>query len=132
VKKTIILTTLSALLFNACTQLQQNPPDSRTPADTSNHWALLPFTRIDSVNPVLKPGAGIFTDPVGHLPDRWEAKDVFNPAIVSRDGKIYMLYRAQDESGTSRIGLAVSADAMHFTRAAKPVLYPADDGNKKL
>ncbi|HVW13768.1 MAG TPA: glycoside hydrolase family 130 protein [Mucilaginibacter sp.] len=120
-----------AALFAAC-QNQQ-----KTTATTVNpDWALLPFTKIDSVNPILKPGTGSFTDPILKKTVYWEEKDVFNPAIVNRDGKVYMLYRAQDKigkpAGTSRIGLAVSSDAMHFTRMPKPVLYPDNDSLKKF
>jgi predicted GH43/DUF377 family glycosyl hydrolase len=47
-----------------------------------------------------------------------------------------MLYRAQDKigrpAGTSRIGLAVSDDGYHFIRRPVPVLYPAEDTEKKL
>src|ERR1700679_931457 len=85
-----------------------------------NNWALLPFNKVDSVNPILTPGKGSFTDPILNHKVFWEQKDVFNPAIVNRDGKIFMLYRAQDltgkPAGTSRIGLAVSDDALHFSR----------------
>jgi predicted GH43/DUF377 family glycosyl hydrolase len=105
-------------------------------ADSSADWALLPFVKIDSVNPILGPGHGSFIDPILKEKVLWEEKDVFNPAIVNRNGKIYMLYRAQDKtgkpSGTSRIGLAVSSDAMHFTRMPRPVFYPANDTYKKL
>lgn len=98
-------------------------------------WALLPFTKVDSVNPVLLPGSGSFLDPIRKEKVSWEEKDVFNPAIIVRDGKIYMLYRAQDKigkpGGTSRIGLAESTDGFHFTRHSAPVLYPADDAEKK-
>jgi predicted GH43/DUF377 family glycosyl hydrolase len=38
-----------------------------------------------------------------------------------------MLYRAQDKQGTSRLGYAESADGIHFTRRAEPVLTPAAD-----
>jgi predicted GH43/DUF377 family glycosyl hydrolase len=41
-----------------------------------------------------------------------------------------MLYRAQDSSGCSRIGLAKSTDGIHFTRQPSPVLYPGDDSYK--
>src|SRR5215475_8275820 len=34
--------------------------------------------------------------------DSWESAGTFNPAVVIRDGKIVMLYRAQDAHGTSR------------------------------
>jgi predicted GH43/DUF377 family glycosyl hydrolase len=66
---------------------------------------------------------------------RWEVKDVFNPAAVVREGKIYLLYRAEDtvgrHAGTSRIGLAESTDGLHFTRQSEPVFYPADDAMRK-
>jgi beta-1,2-mannosidase len=104
--------------------------DSTTPS-----WALLPFTKVDSVNPVLTPGTGRFSDPITHREIAWEEKDVFNPATVVKNGTIYLLYRAQDRvghpAGTSRIGLASSADGLHFTRSEAPVLYPDNDGEKK-
>lgn len=77
-----------------------------------------PFEKYQN-NPIL--------DPQG---DTWEAKDLFNPAAVVKDGKIYLLYRAEDKTGggewngTSRIGLAVSEDGIHFERHPQPVLIP--------
>jgi beta-1,2-mannosidase len=54
-----------------------------------------------------------------------------------RDGKIYVLYRAEDDSGamaigghTSRLGLAESSDGISFTRRPDPVFYPADDAQQ--
>ena len=51
--------------------------------------------------------------------------------------KVYVLYRAEDDSGamqigghTSRLGLAESADGITFVRRAEPVLYPADDAQQ--
>jgi predicted GH43/DUF377 family glycosyl hydrolase len=64
----------------------------------------------------------------------WQRADVFNPAAVVREGKVYLLYRAEDNpramlgGRTSRIGLAVSEDGIHFTKYPTPVLYPAKDG----
>lgn len=65
---------------------------------------------------------------------RWEELATFNPAAVVKDGKVYVLYRAEDASGkseigfhTSRIGLAESSDGLRFTRRAAPVLYPDKD-----
>lgn len=84
----------------------------------------------------MAPGGAIFFDPLRREPVKWEEKDVFNPAIAVKKGKLYMLYRAQDKvgrpAGTSRIGLAVSDDGYHFTRRPAPVLYPAEDAQKKL
>src|SRR5437899_164213 len=55
----------------------------------------------------------------------WESAGTFNPAVVFHNGKFVMLYRAQDASGTSRLGYAESADGLHFTRRPVPVLSPA-------
>ncbi|MGZ3752831.1 MAG: glycoside hydrolase family 130 protein [Mucilaginibacter sp.] len=130
----------SVLLISACGDKQQKAASSTSVTDSTAKatpdWAILPFSKIDSVNPILSPGIGSFTDPILKTKVLWEAKDVFNPAIVNRNGKIYMLYRAQDKTGkpegTSRIGLAVSDDAIHFTRMAQPVLYPDNDAFKKI
>jgi predicted GH43/DUF377 family glycosyl hydrolase len=104
-------------------------------ASAAPSWALLPFTKVDSVNPILTPGKGRFTDPILRREVAWEEKDVFNPAAVVKDGKVFLLYRAQDRvghpAGTSRIGLASSTDGLHFTRNGAPVLYPDNDGEKK-
>jgi predicted GH43/DUF377 family glycosyl hydrolase len=54
----------------------------------------------------------------------WESAGTFNPAVVMRDGKFVMLYRAQDAKGTSRLGYAESEDGIHFMRRAEPVLSP--------
>ena len=55
----------------------------------------------------------------------WESAGTFNPAAVATlDGKIVMLYRAQDAAGTSRLGYAESSDGIHFIRRAEPVLSP--------
>ncbi len=54
----------------------------------------------------------------------FESAGTFNPAVVEKDGKIVMLYRAQDRKGTSRLGYAVSEDGVHFQRSANPVLGP--------
>lgn len=101
----------------------------------SADWALVPFVKVDSVNPVLTPGTGVFTDPITKKRISWEEKDVFNPAIAVRGDTIYMLYRAQDKvghpGGTSRVGLATSTDGFHFTRRPSPVLYPDNDTDKK-
>jgi predicted GH43/DUF377 family glycosyl hydrolase len=60
----------------------------------------------------------------------WESAGTFNPAVVLRDGKFEMLYRAQDKNGTSRLGYAESKDGIHFTRQAQPVLSPETDYEK--
>lgn len=56
--------------------------------------------------------------------DRWESAGTFNPAVIRHEGKIVMLYRAQDSNGTSRLGYASSTDGIHFVRREAPVLSP--------
>jgi predicted GH43/DUF377 family glycosyl hydrolase len=95
-------------------------------------WMLGPFQREDAANPCLTPSpTALFDCPVRGETVRWEEKDVFNPAAVVRDGKVYLLYRAEDTVGrhadTSRIGLAESDDGLAFRRRPTPVLYPDHD-----
>ncbi len=94
-------------------------------------WALLPFTKLNRINPILVPGPGVFRCPVLGKRISWESKNVLNPAVVVHGQQVVMLYRAQDSSGTSRIGIAESSDGLHFVRGAKPVLYPDNDQEKK-
>lgn len=98
-------------------------------------WQIGPFTRPAAVNPVIAPRPeSKFADPIAKKDVQWEALHTFNPAAVVRDGKVYVLYRAEDNTGemeigghTSRLGLAVSADGIHFIRRKAPVFYPAED-----
>jgi predicted GH43/DUF377 family glycosyl hydrolase len=90
---------------------------------------------VDSVNPCLKPSSvGKFVCPIRGDTVQWELKDVFNPAVIVKDGKIYMIYRAEDtvgiHNGTSRLGLAISEDGLHFERQPEPVFYPDNDSMK--
>src|SRR5882724_10817375 len=54
--------------------------------------------------------------------DTFESAGTFNPAVVKKDGKFVMLYRAQDRKGTSSLGYATSDDGIHFTRRLEPVM----------
>jgi predicted GH43/DUF377 family glycosyl hydrolase len=110
---------------------------STTAPIVGDSWALLDFVKADSVNPIMGPSTvGKFKDPILQQDIMWEEKDVFNPAVVVKDGKIYMLYRAENVvrapvGKTSRIGLATSTDGLHFTRMPEPVMYPAYDDQKR-
>jgi len=91
-------------------------------------WMLGPFSKPASVNPVITPNPAV----------AWEAYATFNPAAVVKDTKVFLLYRAEDTSGvqqigghTSRLGLAESSDGLHFTRRAKPVLFPDNDAQRQ-
>jgi predicted GH43/DUF377 family glycosyl hydrolase len=107
-------------------------------AQDTAKWEIGPFTRPSQGNPVITPRSqSTFADPILKSPVHWETLHTFNPAAVVRNGKVYVLYRAEDNSGnmqigdhTSRLGLAESQDGIHFTRLAEPVFYPAEDAQK--
>lgn len=107
---------------------------SDTKRDTGNNepsWMMTGFVKADSINPILSPSINFqFQCPVSGKSSSWEERNVLNPAAVVKDGKVYMLYRAQDNNMTSRLGLAVSDDGLHFTKMPEPVLYPAEDSMK--
>ena len=118
----------AGLLFSGAGLFAQN----QTP------WAIGPFARPATGNPVVTPlPESTFTDPILKSPVHWEALHTFNPAAIVRHGKVYVLYRAEDNSGemeigghTSRLGLAESGDGIHFKRLPAPVFYPDEDGQK--
>ena len=104
-------------------------------APTLPPWAIGPFVRA-ARNPVIAPKATPFRDPVLGKDVAWEAGDTFNPGSVVKDGRLFVLYRAEDRSGvgigsrTSRLGLAESRDGVRFSRRKTPVLFPAPDAQK--
>ena len=125
-KKSILLISLALLPF---TGYSQNVlPD----------WALGGFVRPEKANPIITPNpSNQFDCPMQGKKIGWEESDVFNPAATVRDGKICILYRAEDNSATgigkrtSRIGLAESEDGIHVERRSTPVLYPDKDNMKE-
>ena len=105
---------------------------------TLPNWMLGPLVRAKQGEPVIVPDAkATFMGPIRKAPVHWEALHTFNPAAIVRDGKIVVLYRAEDNTGameigghTSRIGMATSKDGIHFDRRSTPVFYPANDAQK--
>ena len=62
----------------------------------------------------------------------FDSKNVYNPAVVKRRGKVVMLYRAEarGENITGRIGLALSEDGINFIRHPEPVMEPEYEWEK--
>ncbi|MBQ8046839.1 MAG: hypothetical protein IJ196_02820 [Prevotella sp.] len=94
-------------------------------------WAWTGWQRPAGINPVIAPSADFeFFCPMQGRPMKWEESDTFNPAATILNGKVVVLYRAEDNSATgigsrtSRIGYASSDDGLHFVRHGAPVLYP--------
>lgn len=102
-------------------------------------WAFGGFLRPGHVNPIISPDPGSkFLDPMTNKSISWECSETFNPAAVIKNGKVIVLYRAEDNSGigrgsrTSRIGFAISSDGIHFTKSKSPVLFPGNDSQKEF
>ena len=101
-------------------------------------WALGGFVRPTGANPIITPAPkNLFDCPMRDAKVGWEESDVFNPAATVKNGKICVLYRAEDNSATgigmrtSRIGLAESKDGIHMKRRTTPVMYPDKDNMKE-
>ena len=92
-------------------------------------WPLAPFSKPRRILEGRRPVD--FPCPVAGRRIAWAAKDLFNPGAVVRDGKVCLLVRAEDHdgryAGTSRIGLATSADGRAFELEPAPVIFPDDD-----
>ncbi len=114
------------LVLNSCTK------------DAS--WMLGPFQRPVNAQPIVTPtDTTIFQDPITQKTVRWESMATFNPAAIVKEGQVYLIYRAEEKLGeqgigghTSRLGLAISKDGLHFERHAEPILYPAEDEQKSF
>ncbi len=96
-------------------------------------WSDKPFLKTKE-NPIMGADSSFsFFCPMQGKTVQWQRADVFNPAAVVKNGKVFLLFRAEDNpkagigGRTSRIGLAVSEDGIHFSKHEKPVLYPDRD-----
>jgi Predicted glycosylase len=107
--------------------------ESSTGEKKEKNWTIGPFVRPEGANPVISPESTSFYCPMRKQQIKWEESDTFNPAATVKDGKIVVLYRAEDNSAqgigkrTSRIGYAESEDGVTMERLDAPVLFPADD-----
>jgi len=93
-------------------------------------WDFQTFNKPDE-NPIVKADSTLtFICPVKNELVQWQKADVFNPAAIIKDNKVYLLLRCEDNpeailgGRTSRIGLAYSEDGINFTKHPTPVLYP--------
>ena len=89
-------------------------------------------------NPILKADSTlVFYDSLKNQMVKWQKADVFNPAAIVKDGKVYMFTRSEDNPAailggrTSRIGIAVSEDGISFKNFPAPVLYPDESKFKQ-
>src|SRR5687767_14997167 len=96
------------------------------------------FKRPTDARPIIKPDDATFDCPMNGKPIQWRRLHTFNPAAVVRGDKVVMLTRCEDDFGemkvgghTSRLGYAESSDGLHFEHRPTPVLFPAEDAQKR-
>ena len=123
-KKFVLYFLFSIILFSCNNkQLKTEVVVTKTPS-----WELAGFVKADDVNPIMNPSDSLsFYCPLTKKELFWEERNVLNPSAIVKDDKVYLFYRAQDAKGTSRIGLAISEDGLHFKKNATPVFYPDND-----
>jgi predicted GH43/DUF377 family glycosyl hydrolase len=78
-------------------------------------FPILPFNKY-SGNPILSPNPA----------NNWESAFLYNPTAIVLNETIFLLYRAQNSTKTSSIGLAWSTDGYNFTRLNKPIIYATE------
>ena len=107
-------------------------------SDTLSIWGFHSAIK-PAENPIIgADSTKVFVDPITNDTVRWQRADIFNPGAIVKDGKVYLLTRCEDNpkamlgKRTSRIGLAVSTDGIHFKHFEEPVLYPQNDKFKEL
>jgi predicted GH43/DUF377 family glycosyl hydrolase len=78
-----------------------------------------------SKNPILNPAKKT----------KFESAAVYNPAVIKKNGKIYLFYRAEQHYYSdyiSSIGLAVSKDGLKFKRHENnPIIFPEKKYEKR-
>ena len=121
----IILVVGAIFIFIGC---KEKPIHNSIKQENGQSWAFANFEKVDSLNPILNPSSELmFECPIAKKQVKWEERNVLNPSAIVKGDQVFLFYRAQDESGTSRIGLAVSADGLRFTKQPSPVFHPDED-----
>ena len=97
IKETLLVSTfgLLGLVTVACGSQKK---DQTAEAVSETAWCLDGFERPTGVNPVIKPLPTKFYCPMREDSVAWEESDTFNPAATIYDGKIVVMYRAEDNS----------------------------------
>jgi beta-1,2-mannosidase len=111
---------------------------SATAQSKKDNWAF--YSAVKPLKtPIIKADSTKkFLCPIKNEIVKWQAADIFNPAAVVKDGKVYLFTRCEDNAKaalgkrTSRIGLAESSDGINFKHFDSPVLFPKNDAYKEL
>jgi len=87
-----------------------------------NHEEEVRLERFEG-NPIIEPNPE----------NEWESKYTLNPTAIYDDGKVHILYRAQNQNDTSVVGYAVSRDGLHIDEKYQaPIYVPREDFEIRL
>lgn len=100
----------SALPFNITSSTDENTANYTAPI-----FPLLPFNKFAG-NPILTPNPRA----------NFESAFLYNPTAIVLNETVFLLYRAQNSTKTSSIGLAWSTDGTTFTRLDRPIIYATE------
>lgn len=75
------------------------------------YFPILPFNQYPG-NPILSPNPA----------NNFESAYLYNPTAIVLNETIFLLYRAQNESKVSTVGLAWSTDGINFERLNRPII----------
>lgn len=126
-KVNYLFVTILLLTFCAC----KEQVDKDQNIEVNSEWTMEGFVKADEFNPILQPStATLFDCPLSETSVAWEGKNVLNPTAIVKEDKVYLIYRAQDSAMTSRLGMAISDDGIHFERQPLPIFFPAEDDMK--
>ncbi|MEK9750169.1 MAG: glycoside hydrolase family 130 protein [Flavobacteriaceae bacterium] len=125
----LISTLLYSILFANVFGVISSCESSASPVTINeDSWMLGPFVKLYDENPILTPSPELtFIDPVTGDALAFEEKNVLNPAAIVKDGKVHLIYRAQDSLLTSRLALAISENGIHFEKTGEPIFFPEKD-----
>ena len=133
-KKTVFTSACLLLMLTSVSCGLSDSNKGKTSLSSPDSWALTGFQRVEGLGPIVTPDPEQqFYCPVRKETVCWESDDTFNPAATVFDGRVALLYRAEDHSGggigtrTSRLGLAFSNDGIHFQKNSEPCFYPNVD-----
>ncbi|KAK5242595.1 hypothetical protein LTS06_011425, partial [Exophiala xenobiotica] len=100
----------STIPFTITTSTLENESNYTAPI-----FPIAPFTKY-AHNPILSPNPQA----------NWESAYLYNPTAIVLNSTIFLLYRAQNSTKTSSIGLAWSTDGVTFTRLDRPIIYATE------
>ena len=133
-KKSVFTSACLLLMLTSVSCGLSDSNKGKTSLSSPDSWALTGFQRVEGLGPIVTPDPEQqFYCPVRKETVCWESDDTFNPAATVFDGRVALLYRAEDHSGggigtrTSRLGLAFSNDGIHFQKNSEPCFYPNVD-----